>query len=68
MCFTPGAPLRTIPIPPVRVVSLRLRRHTQRPAVAAFAAFIREAFAPGGLFAPGSIAPPRIDAVEHLPA
>jgi DNA-binding transcriptional LysR family regulator len=38
------------PLPPVHVMSLRLRRQTMRPAVKAFADFLPEAFAPGGLF------------------
>ena len=39
--------------PPVKVMSLRLARHRPRPAVAAFAVFLREAFRPGGLLADG---------------
>ncbi|MGV6875720.1 LysR family transcriptional regulator [Pseudochelatococcus sp. B33] len=39
------------PLPPVHVMSLRLRRQTMRPAVKAFADFLPEAFSPGGLFA-----------------
>jgi len=53
---------------PVQIMSLRLRRHTLRPAVQRFADFLVEAFAPGGIFEPGSIAPPRVDAVEDLRA
>ena len=37
-----------------------------RPAVRAFEAYMHEAFAPGGPFAPGSITPPRIDPVQRL--
>jgi DNA-binding transcriptional LysR family regulator len=35
---------------PVHVVSMRLRRQNMRPAVQAFADFMREAFQPNGLF------------------
>lgn len=38
------------PLPSAHVMSLRLRRQTMRPAVKAFADFLPEAFAPGGLF------------------
>ena len=55
-------------LPPVRVTLLRLRRHAPRPAVEAFAGFLRQSFAPGGPFAPGSITPPRVDAMERLGA
>jgi DNA-binding transcriptional LysR family regulator len=56
------------PLAPTHITSLRLRRQSVRPAVQAFADFLRDSFAPGGVFEPGSIAPPRIDAVEDLPA
>jgi DNA-binding transcriptional LysR family regulator len=50
-----GSRLAVLPLdedlPAVRVTSLRLRRQTTRPAVEAFAGFVRAAFAPGGLFA-----------------
>lgn len=50
------------PLTPTRIMCLRLKRHEARPAVKAFASFLSSAFAPGGLFAPGSITPPpRID-------
>jgi DNA-binding transcriptional LysR family regulator len=54
-----GQRVRSIPLSgstePVRVMSLSLRRHTPRPAVELFAAFLREAFAPGGLFEPAQL-------------
>jgi DNA-binding transcriptional LysR family regulator len=53
-------------LPPTRIVSLRLKRYTARPAVRAFEAYMREAFAPGGSFAPGSITAPRIDPVQGI--
>jgi DNA-binding transcriptional LysR family regulator len=55
-------------LPPTRIICLRLRNYSVRPAVKAFESFLCEAFAPGGLFAPGSISPPRIDQVERLGA
>lgn len=48
---------------PVKVMSLRLARHAPRPAVAAFADFLREAFRPGGPLASGSVAPAQVDLV-----
>jgi hypothetical protein len=53
-------------LPPTRILCLRLKDYPMRPAVAAFEAFVCEAFAAGGMFAPGSITPPRVDAVERL--
>lgn len=50
------------PLPPTHVTVLRLKRHTPRPAVQSFADYTRDAFAIGGVFGPGSIAPPGIDA------
>ena len=50
------------PLPATQITSLRLRRHELRPAVQAFAAYLKSAFATDGVFAPGSIAPARIDA------
>jgi hypothetical protein len=50
------------PLPPTHVTVLRLERHTPRPAVQSFADYTRGAFAIGGLFGPGSIAPPGVDA------
>lgn len=44
----------TEPVPSVHVVALSLRRQNMRPSVALFAAFMTEAFAPGGLFDTGS--------------
>lgn len=61
-----GSRVAVVPIietlPPTRVMALRLKRHALRPAVQTFADYAREAFAVGGQFAPGSIAPPRVDA------
>jgi DNA-binding transcriptional LysR family regulator len=53
------------PLTPTRIMCLRLRRHAVRPAVEAFTSFLSSAFAPGGLFAPGSITPPRIDPMRR---
>lgn len=53
-------------LPPTRILCLRLKDYPVRPAVAAFESFVCEAFAAGGLFAPGSITPPRVDAIERL--
>jgi DNA-binding transcriptional LysR family regulator len=50
------------PLPPTHVTVLRLKPHTPRPAVQSFAEYTRDAFAIGGLFGPGSIAPPGVDA------
>jgi len=44
---------------PVRLVSLRLRRQTARPAVEVFAAYLKTAFAEGGLFAAAALSPRR---------
>lgn len=61
-----GSRVAVVPIteklPPTHVMALRLKRHALRPAVQAFADYAREAFAVGGQFAPGSIAPSGIDA------
>lgn len=61
-----GSRVAVVPIteklPPTHVMALRLKRHALRPAVQTFADHAREAFAAGGQFAPGSIAPSRIDA------
>lgn len=53
---------------PTRVMCLRLKSYPVRPAVQAFESFLCEAFALGGMFAPGSITPPRIDAMQGLKA
>lgn len=53
-------------LPPTRILCLRLKDYPLRPAVAAFEKFVCEAFAAGGLFAPGSITPPRVDAMQRL--
>lgn len=49
-----GSRIAVLPIrealPPVHVMSLRLRRQTMRPAVSTFADYLKEAFSPGGLF------------------
>ncbi|POF30932.1 LysR family transcriptional regulator [Roseibium marinum] len=55
-------------VPPVHVTSLRLERQTLRPAVEAFANFLRAAFAPGGIFDPVSISPRGIYPVADTPA
>lgn len=46
---------------PMRVMILRLKHHAIRPAVEAFGAYLREAFAIGGAFAPGTIVAPFLD-------
>ncbi|MGY3604144.1 MULTISPECIES: LysR family transcriptional regulator [unclassified Bradyrhizobium] len=60
-----GSRVAVVPIteklPPTHVMALRLKRHALRPAVQTFAEYAREAFAVGGQFAPGSIAPSGID-------
>lgn len=53
-------------LPPTRIMSVQLRQNALRPAVEAFALFLQEAFAPGGVFAPGSITAPRVGAVKRL--
>ena len=50
-------------LPPTRIMSLRLKHYATRPAVQAFQTYMNEAFAHGGIFAPGSITPPRVDLV-----
>jgi DNA-binding transcriptional LysR family regulator len=50
---------------PTRIMCLRLKRQAVRPAVGAFASYLSSAFAAGGLFAPGSITPPRIDKMQR---
>ncbi|PWJ84507.1 LysR family transcriptional regulator [Pseudaminobacter salicylatoxidans] len=49
-----GSRIAVLPIedklPPVHVMSLSLRRQTMRPAARMFSDYLREAFAPGGLF------------------
>jgi DNA-binding transcriptional LysR family regulator len=61
-----GSRVAVVPIteklPATHVMALRLKRHAPRPAVQTFADYARDAFAVGGQFAPGSIAPARIDA------
>jgi DNA-binding transcriptional LysR family regulator len=61
-----GSRVAVVPIteklPATHVMALRLKRHALRPAVQTFADYARDAFAVGGQFAPGSIAPARIDA------
>lgn len=65
-----GSEIAILPIeeklPPTRIMSVRLKQNALRPAVEAFAAFLREAFAPGGAFAPGSITALRVGAVKRL--
>jgi DNA-binding transcriptional LysR family regulator len=53
------------PLPPTRIMCLRLRQHRLRPGVQAFAAYLRESFAAGGIFAPGSITAPRVRQVKR---
>lgn len=53
---------------PTRIMSLRLKHYATRLAVNAFESYVREAFAPGGLFAAGSITPPRVDLVKRRKA
>ena len=48
-------------LPPTRIMSLRLKHYATRPAVRAFEDYMHGAFATGGIFAPGSITPPRVD-------
>ena len=48
-------------LPPTRIMSLRLRHYATRPAVQAFQNYMHDAFATGGIFAPGSITPPRVN-------
>ena len=50
-------------LPPTRIMSLRLKNYASRPAVQAFQTYMNEAFGPRGIFAPGSITPPRVDLV-----
>jgi DNA-binding transcriptional LysR family regulator len=50
-------------LPPTRITSLRLKHYATRPAVMAFHRYMTEAFAADGIFAPGSITPPRVDLV-----
>jgi DNA-binding transcriptional LysR family regulator len=52
-------------LPPTRIMCLRLKQHALRPAVEAFATFLRESFAVGGAFAPGSITAPRVRQVKR---
>ena len=42
---------------PVRLVSVKLRRHAPRPAVEVFARFLKSAFSAGGIFEPGTLSP-----------
>ncbi|MBS7538928.1 LysR family transcriptional regulator [Ancylobacter lacus] len=44
---------------PVRLVSLRLKRQTPRPAVGVFARHLTASFSAGGAFAPGTLSPSR---------
>jgi DNA-binding transcriptional LysR family regulator len=54
-------------LPATRLMALRLRQHTMRPAVRAFAEFLSASFAPGGIFAPGSITAPQAAAPSARP-
>ncbi len=49
---------------PTRIMAMRLKHYTTRPAVRAFESYMREAFSAGGIFAPGSITAPRVDPVQ----
>lgn len=53
-------------LPPTRIMTLRLKHVPPRPAVQAFQSFVQGAFSRDGMFAPGSITPPRVDAVKRL--
>lgn len=53
-------------LPATRIMTLRLKRYPARPAVQAFQRFVQGAFSRDGMFAPGSITPPRIDAMKRL--
>ncbi len=53
-------------LPATRIMMLRLKHYPARPAVQAFQGFVRGAFSRDGMFAPGSITPPRVDAVKRL--
>jgi DNA-binding transcriptional LysR family regulator len=50
---------------PTRIMSLRLKHYATRPAVQAFERYMHEAFSADGIFAPGSITPPRVDKVKR---
>lgn len=50
---------------PTRIMTLRLKQYAVRPAVKAFQDYVRSAFSTGGIFAPGSITPPRINLVKR---
>ncbi|QIB34992.1 LysR family transcriptional regulator [Ancylobacter pratisalsi] len=47
----------TDPLPPVRLVSLKLRRQAPRPAVEVFARHLKASFSQGGIFEPGTLSP-----------
>lgn len=49
-------------LPATQITMLSLRRHDLRPAVLAFSDYLRSAFAPGGMFEQGSIAPAGVHA------
>ena len=50
---------------PTRIMTLRLKQYGVRPAVQAFQDYVHSAFSAGGIFAPGSITPPRINLVKR---
>ena len=52
-------------LPPTRIMTLRLKHYATRPAVEAFQAYVHSAFSADGIFAPGSITPPRVDPVKR---
>lgn len=50
---------------PTRIMTLRLKQYGARPAVKAFQDYVHTAFSARGIFAPGSITPPRINLVKR---
>ncbi len=52
-------------LPPTRIMTLRLKQYGVRPAVRAFQDYVHSAFSAGGIFAPGSITPPRVNLVKR---
>lgn len=53
-------------LPPTRIMCVQLKQVALRPAVEAFALFLKEAFAPGGMFPPGSITAPGIRPMKRF--
>ncbi|ARQ00562.1 LysR family transcriptional regulator [Pseudorhodoplanes sinuspersici] len=52
-------------LPPTRIMTLRLKHYATRPAVQAFQDYVHTAFSTSGIFAPGSITPPRVNPVKR---